>query len=209
MPLITSLNSFFHFNSAAFLLAAGYIGLFAGVFAETGFLIGLFLPGGETLIFTAAVLASIGYFNIWIVALISFLAAVFADSVEYGFGRRYGPRVFTKEGSRWLDRSYIDRSKEFFDRHGPKTIIISRFLPFIRTLAPAFAGVGKMSYPRFALYNIAGAALWVAVASAMGYWLGMVFPNAEQYIAGFVIVVAIASIFTSWLMVHRHRKRTP
>ena len=204
---MTWLSSLFHFNFTSFLLAAGYIGLFAGVFAETGFLVGLFLPGGETLIFTASILASLGFFNIWMVAGISFLAAVFADSIEYAFGKRYGPRVFVKEGSRWFDTAYIDRSRTFFEKYGTKTVLFARFLPFIRTLAPAFAGVGEMSYSRFAFYNIAGAALWVAVMSAAGYWLGAAFPRADQYLASFVIAVAVLSTLASWFTVRRHRQR--
>lgn len=194
------------FNVASFLLAAGYIGLFVGVFAETGFLIGLFLPGGETLIFTAALLASAGYFNIWIVVAISFLAAVLADSLEYAFGRKYGPRVFVKEGSRWFDKHHIERARIFFDRHGPKTILVARFLPFIRTLAPAFAGVGEMGYSRFAIYNVVGAALWVPAMAAAGYWLGQAFPHADQYLAAFVVAVAVISTLVSWIFIRRHQE---
>ncbi len=203
---MTWLSSFFNFNSTSFLLAAGYIGLFAGVFAETGFLVGLFLPGGETLIFTASILASLGFFNIWIVVGISFFAAVFADSLEYTLGKRYGPRIFTRDGSRWFDAAYIDRSRAFFEKYGSKTVLFARFLPFIRTLAPAFAGVGDMSYSRFAFYNIAGAALWVGAMCASGYWLGAAFPRADQYFASAVIAIAIVSTIASWLTVRRHQR---
>ena len=204
---MTWISSLLHFNFTSFLLAAGYIGLFAGVFAETGFLIGLFLPGGETLIFTASILASLGFFNIWIVAGISLFAAIFADSLEYTFGKRYGPRVFAREGSKWFDTTYIDRSRTFFETYGAKTVLFARFLPFIRTLAPAFAGVGNMGYSRFAFYNIVGAALWVGVMCASGYWLGAAFPRADQYLAAAVVAIAIISTGASWLTVRRHRKQ--
>jgi membrane-associated protein len=202
-----SLTSFFHFDLTSFLLAAGYIGLFAGVFAETGLLIGLVLPGGETLIFTAAILAAAGYFNIWAAMLISFVAAVIADSTEYAFGKKYGPRVFVKEGSRLFDKEHIVRAREFFAHYGPKTVVIARFLPFIRTLAPAFAGVGDMGYAQFVVYNIAGALIWVPAMAAAGYWLGAAFPRADQWLAAGVVFIAALSTLGSWFAVQRHRKR--
>jgi membrane-associated protein len=197
----------FSFNLTNFLLAAGYLGLFAGVFAETGFLIGVILPGGETLVFTAALLASQGYLNIWAVALLTFIAAVTADSLEYAFGRKYGPRVFKKEGSRFFDKKYVDETRAFYERYGGKTLILARFLPFIRTFAPAFAGVGKMDYGRFAAYNIAGGALWAASVSALGYYLGQVMPNATHYLIAVALAIAVASAVVSWLMIRRQRTR--
>ncbi len=205
MTSLISLISFFHFDLTSFLLAAGYVGLFVGVFAETGLLIGLILPGGETLIFTAAILAAAGYFNIGAVLLISFIAAVTADSVEYAFGKKYGPRVFVKEGSRLFKREHIVRAREFFAHYGPKTVVIARFLPFIRTLAPAFAGVGNMRYARFLAYNIIGALLWVPAMAAAGYWLGAAFPHADQWLAAGIVLVAALSTIGSWLFVKRHK----
>jgi membrane-associated protein len=195
------------FNLTNFLLAAGYLGLFAGVFAETGFLIGVILPGGETLVFTAALLASQGYLNIWAVALLTFIAAVTADSLEYAFGRKYGPRVFKKEGSRFFDKKCVDETRAFYERYGGKTLILARFLPFIRTFAPAFAGVGKMDYGRFAAYNIAGGALWAASVSALGYYLGQAMPNATHYLIAVALAIAVASAVVSWLMIRRQRTR--
>lgn len=197
--------SFTLFNLTGFLLAAGYLGLFVGVFAETGFLIGVVLPGGETLVFTAALIASRGYLNIWIVAILTFVAAVTADSLEYAFGKKYGPRVFIKESSRFFDKKYIDETHSFYERHGGKTLILARFLPFIRTLAPAFAGVGKMPYGRFVAYNIAGGALWAASICALGYYLGGTLPNATQYLIAIVLIFAAASAVLSWFTMRRRR----
>lgn len=193
-------------NITAFLLTAGYFGLFLGIFVETGFLIGVIVPGGESLVFTAGFLSSLGYFDIWIVMLIVFAAAVLADSLEYSFGRKYGPRIFTKGDSIFFDKEYILAAEAFYERHGGKTIIIARFLPFIRTLAPAFAGVGKMKYSYFVLYNIIGALLWSASVSLLGYYLGKVIPGADQYALYIVLAIATLSLLSPLLAVARNKR---
>lgn len=197
---------FYHFDFTGFLLTAGYLGLFAGVFSETGFLFGLLLPGGEMFIFTASVLAAMGFFNIWAVVGISILAAVLADNLEYAFGKRYGPRAFSKKEARFFKEEYVERTRTFFQNYGAKTIFVARFLPFIRTLAPAFAGMGKMPYRIFSGYNIAGAATWVACMSALGYFLGEAFPHAYQYLIAVILAVAFASTVVAWWAVKKHRK---
>ena len=180
------------FNATAFLLAAGYFGLFCLIFAETGLVIGLILPGGETLAFAAGFLSSLGFFNIVIIIAIVFCAAVLADSVEYALGRKYGKKVFDKKQSLFFDEIYVQESEDFYKRHGGKTILIARFIPFVRTLAPLFAGIGKMRYGLFVFYNITGALFWAIGISLLGYYLGKAIPNAGQY--AFWIVLAIAAI---------------
>jgi len=196
------------FTFSGFLLVAGYLGLFAGVFVETGLLIGLIVPGGETLVFTAGFLSSIGYFNIWAVVAVTLAAAVLADSVEYAFGRKYGPKIFDKPDSRFFKKEYVGETKRFFERHGGKTIILARFVPFVRTLAPAFAGVGEMPYASFLGYNLVGGLVWSAGIALLGYFLGSIFPGAEQYailVIGLIALVSLASPFAfAWY--HKRRK---
>ncbi len=170
----------------------GYIGLFLMVFAESGLLVGFFFPG-DSLLFTAGFLASQGLLRIGIVALLSFAAAVLGDSVGYAFGAKIGPRIFTKEDSFFFHKEYIVRARTFFENHGPKTIILARFLPVVRTFAPMVAGVGHMRYRTFLKYNIIGAVLWAIGLTLLGYFLGSVIPNVDQYIIPIVVSIVVLS----------------
>lgn len=188
------------------LIAGGYTILFLGVFLETGFLIGLILPGGETLVFIAGFLSSFGYLNVWAVGLVTFIAAVAADSAEYAFGRAYGPKMFDREDARFFKREYLWKTQEFFSRYGAKTIVIARFIPFVRTLAPAAAGMGGMRYSAFAAYNVIGAFFWGVGMTLLGYFLGAVIPNADQYTWIVVAGVAVVSTASFAASVLRHRR---
>jgi membrane-associated protein len=178
------------FNTAQFLQTAGYIGLFLMIYAETGLLIGLVLPG-ENLLFTVGLLSSLGYFNIWIVIPVTFVAAVLADSTGYGLGKKYGRGVFTKRHSLFFNQSYIEKSEKFFQKHGGKAVILGRFLPFIRTLTPIFAGIGELRYKTFLIYNIVGAFLWTVVVALSAYFLGRAIPDANHYVIWLAIGVVI------------------
>ncbi len=180
-------------NATTILLTAGYFGLFGLVFMETGLLIGLILPG-ETLVFTAGFLSSSGTFNIWIIIAVVFCAAVLADSAEYALGKKYGVKVFDGRNSLFFDKQYIDEAGAFYKKHGGKTILLARFMPFIRTLAPLFAGIGNMRYSTFLMYNIIGALFWAMGISFLGYFLGSIIPNADQYALWLVMGIAAVSL---------------
>lgn len=143
------------------------------VFAESGLLIGFFLPG-DSLLFTTGFLIYTGILDVNIYLAIAgiFIAAVIGDSVGYAFGRRVGPSIFRRKDARLFKQEYIQRAQDFYDKHGGKTIILARFIPIIRTFAPVVAGVGKMNYRRFLTFNIAGGFLWAAGVTAIGYFLG-------------------------------------
>lgn len=173
--------------------AVGYLGLFGIVFAETGLLIGFFLPG-DSLLFTAGILAAEGYFDITLLLIILAGAAIIGDSVGYSIGRRLGPRVFNKEESLLFKKSHVDKAQAFFDKHGAKTIILARFVPIIRTFAPTLAGIGKMSYSKFLAYNIFGGLFWVLSVTLLGYYLGLKIDNIETYIIPGVIVIVLISL---------------
>ena len=144
-----------HFDLPELIRAAGYLGLFGIIFAETGLLVGFFLPG-DSLLFTAGILAAEGYLNISLLLIVLAGAAIIGDSVGYTIGRKLGPKIFTKEESLLFNKKHIKRAQEYFDKHGPKTIIIARFVPIVRTFAPTIAGVGKMNYAKFLAYNVIG-----------------------------------------------------
>lgn len=174
------------------ILTVGYIGLFFIVFAESGLLIGFFLPG-DSLLFTAGFLASQEILNIAILVPLHFLAAVLGDSAGYAFGRGFGPRIFKRENSPLFNKEHLERARLFYERHGGKAIVLARFMPVVRTFAPILAGVGRMRYPVFLFYNILGAFLWAVGITLLGFFLGNVLPNAERYFLPLVLGIILLS----------------
>jgi len=173
--------------------ALGLAGVISIVFAESGLFFGFFLPG-DSLLFTAGFLASQGLFSPVALFVGAFVAAVLGDSVGYAFGRKIGPRIFTKEDSFFFNKKHIERSKHFYEKYGKKTIILARFIPIVRTFAPILAGVGNMSYRVFASYNVIGGLLWTAGILALGFGLGAVVPNADSYVTPIIILIVILSL---------------
>lgn len=180
------------FDLVGLIKTVGYAGLAAIVFAESGLLIGFFLPG-DSLLFTAGFLASQGFLHIGILLPLLFVSAVLGDNVGYAFGHRVGPRIFTKRDSILFHQKHLTRSKLFFEKHGGKTIILARFLPVVRTFAPILAGVGKMQYHTFLFYNIIGALLWAVGLTSAGYYLGKTVPNGDRYLVPIVIIIILVS----------------
>ena len=170
----------------------GLLGVIAIVFAESGLLIGFFLPG-DSLLFTAGFLASQHVFSIvWLILGCS-AAAIFGDNVGYAFGHRIGKKIFTRKESFFFHKDHLIRAKVFYERYGAKTIVFARFIPVVRLFAPIMAGVGDMDYKTFLYYNIAGGILWAAGFIGLGYVLGSVIPNADHYFLPIVFVVIILS----------------
>ncbi len=177
----------------AFIKTAGLIGLAGIVFAESGLLIGFFLPG-DSLLFTAGILSSQGYIDIWLLCLVLFLAAAIGDSVGYSIGKKLGPKIFTKSDSLFFNKDHIHKTQAFYEKHGGKTIIIARFVPVIRTFAPVMAGVGQMSYKHFISYNLIGALLWAVGLTLLGYFLGQTIPNIDKYLLLIIALIVLLSI---------------
>lgn len=171
---------------------AGYFGLFGIIFAESGLLIGFFLPG-DSLLFTAGFLASQGYFSIIPLIAVFFAGAVLGDSFGYAFGYKTGPAIFKREDSIIFHKQHLERARLFYEKHGGKTIILARFMPVIRTLAPVLAGMGKMRYPTFLIYNVMGGVLWAIGFPLLGYVLGNIIPDADRYIIPLVTLIVILS----------------
>jgi len=173
--------------------AVGIIGVIVIIFAETGLFIGFFLPG-DSLLFTAGFLASQGYISLAWLLVGTFLAAVIGDSVGYAFGRKAGPAIFDRPGSFLFDPKNIIRAKEFYEKHGKKTIILARFVPVVRTFAPIVAGVGDMDYRTFLSFNIVGGFIWTWMLLFLGYLLGAVIPNPDRFILPIVAIIVIVSL---------------
>ncbi|MBI3176516.1 MAG: DedA family protein [Chloroflexi bacterium] len=172
----------------------GYVGLAVIVFAESGLFFGFFLPG-DSLLLTAGLFAFKGELNIWVVLPLVFVAAVLGDNVGYWFGRKTGPPLFNRENSLLFKRKNLLAAKAFYDKHGGKTIILARFMPFIRTFAPIVAGAVEMDYRRFMFFNTVGGLLWGIGVTVAGYWLGSLF--APEVLDKYFLVIVIAVIVIS------------
>jgi membrane-associated protein len=189
------------------LRTVGYAGIFGIIFAESGLLAGFFLPG-DSLLFTAGFLASQGVFNIVALCVITFLAAVIGDNVGYHFGKKVGPRAFKKEDSLVFSKENVERSQEFFKRHGGKSIILARFIPLGRTFTPVIAGIGKMDYKRFFAFNIIGGFIWAVGVTLLGYFLGSVIPDVDKYLLPIAALIILVTIVPGlWHLLKDQEKR--
>ena len=169
-----------------------YAILFLIVFIETGVVVWPFLPG-DSLLFVSGTLAAAGDMDIMTVILVLIAAALTGDNVNYGIGRYVGPKIFQRERSRWFNPAHLARARDFYDRHGGKTIILARFIPIIRTYAPFVAGIGAMPYLRYLSYCIAAAILWVVSLCLAGYFFGNI-PIVKQNLSIVIVLIVLVSI---------------
>jgi membrane-associated protein len=183
-----------------FIKWAGVLGIALVIFAESGLLIGFFLPG-DSLLFTAGFLVYSGFLDINIHALVAilFVAAVVGDSVGYSFGRKFGPSIFKRPDSLLFRQENIQKAQHFYEKHGGKTIIIARFIPIVRTFAPVVAGIGQMEYKRFLGFNLIGGLLWAAGITYLGYFVGVQFEKAGIEIDTVLLPIIAGIIFISIL----------
>ncbi|MBD2206200.1 VTT domain-containing protein [Calothrix sp. FACHB-1219] len=189
-----------HFDLPEIIKSLGYFGVWGIIFAESGLLIGFFLPG-DSLLFTAGFVASQHLLNIWILIIGAFICAVLGDNVGYATGFRFGRKLFSKEDSWLFHKKHIVKTQKFYNKHGKKTIVLARFVPIVRTFAPIVAGVGSMHYRTFMSYNLVGGFIWTFGITFLGFFLGKSLPpeQVDKYllpIIGLIIVVSLLpSIF--------------
>jgi membrane-associated protein len=184
--------------------AVGYIGVGGIIFSESGLLVGFFLPG-DSLLFTAGLLASQGYLNIVLLILASFIGAVVGDSVGYAIGKSTGPRIFNKQESIWFHPDHVVRANAFFERYGAKAIIFARFLPIVRTFVPVIAGIGKMRYRTFLFSNIIGGFLWTVGVALAGFYLGQIFPGIQHYLLPIILLIVVLSFLPTAIHILRDK----
>lgn len=170
----------------------GLVGVFCVLFAESGLFFGFFLPG-DSLLFTAGLLSSQGLINFPLLLIISFVAAVTGDNVGYWFGAKIGPKLFQRKDSLLFKKHFLLEAEKFYEKNGAKTIILARFVPFVRTFAPIVAGVAKMHYATFIKNNLIGGFLWAVGLSSLGYFLGSI-PLVHQHYEIVIFLIIIASI---------------
>lgn len=180
-----------------------YAILFVVIFAETGLVVFPFLPG-DSLLFVAGAVAAVGGMDAGTLILVLALAAVLGNSVNYAVGRYLGPRVFQWPDSRFFNRAALDKTHAFYERHGGKTLVLSRFLPLFRTFAPFVAGIGAMGWMRFTAFNLLGAVLWVVSLVLAGYWLGNV-PVIRNNLTATVLAIVVISLLPAFIGWLRHR----
>lgn len=214
MDFATLIDLFFHLDKhlAAVTATWGvwiYALLFVIIFVETGLVAMPFLPG-DSLLFVAGALAAVGGMSLPVLIVLLTVAAVTGDAVNYSIGRWVGPKVFSWENSRWFNRDAFDKTHAFYEKYGPVTIVIGRFLPFIRTFAPFVGGVAQMAYPRFALYNVVGGVLWVSSLTTLGYLVGnqpWVKVNFSLVTLAMIIVPSLPAIWVFLKhMIERNRR---
>lgn len=189
------------------LLAFGYFALFGMVFAESGLFFGFFLPG-DSLLFTAGLLASKGIFQIeWVLVGVA-VCAILGDQVGYWTGSKFGKRFFNKPKSLFRDPGHIKQAEEFYAKHGKKTIVLARFVPAVRTFAPIVAGAVHMDYKAFILYNVLGGVLWTLVFVLAGFFLGSVIPNSGELMTGIILAIIVLSLVPLGMEYWKKRKQS-
>ncbi len=183
-----------------------YLLLFVVIFCETGLVVTPFLPG-DSLLFAAGTFAALGSLKVeWLYILLS-VAAVGGDTVNYWIGHYVGPKVFSKEDVRFLNKKYLDRTHEFYEKHGGKTIILARFIPIIRTFAPFVAGIGKMTYGRFFSYNVFGGLAWIAIFLFGGYFFGNI-PLVKRNFTLVILAIIFISVLPAVIEFLNQRRRS-
>ncbi len=194
------------FDIILIIKTVGLIGIFLIVFAESGLFFGFFLPG-DSLLFSAGLIASAGFFDIGLLVIICIVAAILGDSVGYFTGKYMGEKLFSKDRGFFFRKKRITDAEVFYQKHGVYTIVIARFIPIIRTFAPIVAGIGNMNYKTFISYNIIGAIGWVSLLVYFGYFLGQIIPDPDIYILPIVICIIFISIIpvVYKYLIHRYK----
>jgi len=187
--------------------AFGMLGMLAIVFVESGLLVGFFLPG-DSLLFTAGLLSANDVLpDLWLLLVTVPIAAIAGDQVGYAIGRKAGPSIFNRPDSRLFRHEHVERAQEFFDRHGPRTIVLARFVPIVRTFAPVTAGVARMNYRTFLTYNIVGGVLWGVGVTTLGYFLGQVALIEENIEFVLIAIVGVSFVPVAVELLRGQRRR--
>ena len=181
-----------------------YAILFAIVFCETGLVVLPFLPG-DSMLFAAGTIAAVGDMNIFVLIGLLIVAAVLGDFVNFEIGKHFGQKLFSNPNSKIFKQSYLQKTHDYYERYGGRTIIIARFIPIVRTFAPFVGGMGNMNYAQFARYNIVGAVLWVVSFTTLGYFFGQL-PFVKQHFSWIMIAIIVFSVVPMIVEIIRHRK---
>ena len=185
----------------------GYLGIFITLFLESGIVFGFFLPG-DSLLFTAGLLASQHYLNVVGVIFVSVLAAILGNNAGYYTGKRFGRRLFKKDSSFWFSPKRLDEASSFFDKEGPQSLVLARFIPAGRTFVPIAAGIAKMKYYRFLIFNALGGLLWGISLPVLGYTIGRTVPSIDKYLLPVIFAIILISALPVTIHHFRQRKKS-
>ena len=181
-----------------------YAILFAIVFCETGLVVLPFLPG-DSMLFAAGTIAAVGDMNIFVLIGLLIVAAILGDFVNFEIGKHFGQKLFSNPNSKIFKQSYLQKTHDYYEKYGGRTIIIARFIPIVRTFAPFVGGMGNMNYAQFARYNIVGAVLWVVSFTTLGYFFGQL-PFVKEHFSWIMIAIIVFSVVPMIVEIIRHRK---
>ncbi len=186
----------------AIIKTGSYLGIALIIFAESGLLIGIFFPG-DSLLFAAGLLSAAGFLMPIPLIIIVIIAAIVGDSVGYWFGANVGTNFFKRKDSRFFKQEYMKRTELFYQKYGGRAVVLARFVPIVRTIAPILAGIGSMKYSTFLSYNVLGGCLWGAGMISLGYFLGSIIPGSERYILPISLVIIVISFFPIFISLLR------
>ena len=205
-----AVDAFLNHDLIGLIQAVGLVGVWGMIFAESGLLIGFFLPG-DSLMFTAGFLASksVHLFDIWTLLIGAWIAAVVGDNVGYAFGHRIGRKLFRRPDSLLFKQENLIKAEEFYEKYGGKAIVLARFMPIVRTFTPIVAGVGKMNYKKFMLFNFLGGTLWIFGIGSAGYFLGNLIPDVDKYLLPIVLGIIVASVVPPIYHLYKESNKTP
>lgn len=184
----------------------GAAGLTVIIFAETGLLLGFFLPGDSLLVTAGLLAATNGLFNVWWLGLLLSAASILGNTVGYAIGKATGPRLFNRDNSLLFNKKHLHRAHDFYERHGAPTIVLARFMPIVRTFVPVVAGIGQMGYRRYTTYNVVGGFAWIWSMLFIGYFLGRYIPGIDRHVETVIAIVIVLSVMPGiigWLRTQR------
>mgnify|MGYP001586059595 CR=1 FL=1 len=205
MGMLDFIYACINLDPIAIIKTGSYLGIALIIFAESGLLIGIFFPG-DSLLFAAGLLAAAGLFSFWPLVFFVVIAAIVGDSVGYWFGANVGINFFKRKDSLFFKQEYVKRTERFYETYGGRAVVLARFVPIVRTIAPILAGIGSMTYGKFLRYNMLGGLLWGAGMLSLGYFLGSLIPNSERYILPISLIIIIVSFLPILLNLLRGKK---
>ena len=205
MKMLDFLSACANLNPVAIIQTGGYIGIAVVIFAESGLLFGIFFPG-DSLLFAAGLLSGAGILHLAPLITFVVIAAILGDSVGYWFGANVGTNFFKRKDSRFFKQEYLKRTEQFYQKYGGRAVVLARFVPIVRTLAPILAGIGSMRYATFLSYNALGASLWGAGMVLIGFSLGAIIPGSEHYLLPISILIVVVSFLPLFINIVRGKR---